>query len=85
MRIQWSGYTNIKTNYTPLELNDYNLIGLNEIVMIEPYAALRYGPGSVPWIKGELQFSFVSANTEHYIRGSMLSFGIVIDPSGKAR
>jgi hypothetical protein len=51
--------------------------------MIEPYLALRFGPTTLPWIKGEFQFSFTGTNNNYYVRGAILSFGLVIDPSGK--
>jgi hypothetical protein len=85
VRVQWAGYSDIKTDYTQAEMELYNLAGLNKLFMIEPYLALRFGPTTLPWIKGEFQFSFTGTSNNYYVRGAILSFGLVIDPSEKAR
>lgn len=80
VRVQWSNFTQVRTNYTPAELQAYRLSGLGEMSMVEPYAILRFGPASLPGLRFEIQGSFSAPSGDFYTRAGYFSFGVAIDP-----
>jgi hypothetical protein len=79
-RVQWQFFSDIQTNYTPNELVSYTLSGLNQLFNLEPYFSIRYGPPSVPWLKGEMQTGFTTVDKGYYVRGGFFSLGVAVDP-----
>jgi hypothetical protein len=49
--------------------------------MVEPYAILRFGPASMPWLRFEIQGSFCAPSNDYYVRAGYFSFGVAVDPT----
>jgi hypothetical protein len=79
-RIQWQFFNGVQTTYSPAELAAYSLSGLNQIFNFEPYFSVRYGPPSVPWLKGEMQTGFTTVDKGYYVRAGFFSLGVAVDP-----
>jgi hypothetical protein len=79
-RFQWQFFNNIQTDYRLAELQAYSLNGLNQLFNLEPYFSIRYGPPSVPWLKGEVQTGFTTVDKGYYVRGGFFSIGVAVDP-----
>lgn len=79
-RVQWQFFDDVQTDYRPAELQAYSLSGLNQLFNFEPYFSLRYGPPSVPWLKGEVQTGFTTVDKGYYVRGGFFSIGLAVDP-----
>jgi hypothetical protein len=79
-RLQWQFIDDVQTSYTPAELQAYTLFGLNQLFNFEPYFSMRYGPASVPWLKGEMQAGFSTVDKGYYVRGGYFSLGIAVNP-----
>lgn len=80
VRVQWANFGQVNTNYTPAELQAYQLSGLGEMSMVEPYAILRFGPASLPGLRFEIQGSFTAPSGDFYTRAGYFSFGVAVDP-----
>lgn len=80
VRFQWNSFRDIRTSYTPAELQFFRLSGLNQMMTLEPYAILRFGPASLPGLRFEVQGSFCTPGKDYYVRGGFLSFGVAVNP-----
>ncbi len=79
-RVQWQFFNDVQTTYRPAELATYSLSGLNQLFNFEPYFSMRYGPKSVPWLKGEMQTCFTTVDKGYYVRGGYFSIGVAVNP-----
>lgn len=80
VRFQWNSYRDIRTSYTPAELQFFSLSGLNQMMTLEPYAILRFGPASLPGLRFEVQGSFCTPGKDYDVRGAYVSFGVAVNP-----
>lgn len=79
-RLQWQFIDDVQTTYRPAELQAYTLYGLNQLFNFEPYFSIRYGPPSMPWLKGEMQTGFTTVDKGFCVRGGYFSIGVAVDP-----
>jgi hypothetical protein len=80
LRFQYSGFSRQETSYTPLELKQYSLAGLNDILTFEPYMGFRFGAANFPWIRADIQMGIATINKGFFIRNSYFMFGLSFYP-----